>query len=65
MTAKPPPPKTAPRPRGRPEMPPELRRAERMHWRTTPQRKARAQALADAAGLTLSAWLDRLVDRAR
>ncbi len=40
-------------------------RDARVEWRTTPERKARAQEKADAAGMTLAAWLDSLVDRAK
>lgn len=49
--------------RGRPPVEGETRSA-RVEWRTTPSRKARAEEAAAAAGLTLSAWLDRTVDAA-
>lgn len=52
------------RPPGRPKGSGEGRDA-RAEWRTTPERKARAQAMADAAGMTLAAWLDSLVDKAK
>lgn len=50
---------------GRPPLPPGAGRTARVEWRTTDARKARAHQLADAAGLTLSAWLDGLIERAR
>lgn len=53
------------KPVGRPPLPPGAGRTARVEWRTTDARKARAQLLADAAGLTLSAWLDGLIERAR
>lgn len=37
-------------------------RTARVEWRTTPERKALAEQQAVAAGLSLSAWLDRAVD---
>jgi hypothetical protein len=40
-------------------------KTERMDWRTTKTRKTRAKNLAADAGLTLNAWLDRLVDQAQ
>lgn len=52
-------------PLGRPPLPPGAGRTARVEWRTTPATKTRAQELADAAGLPLSAWLDGLVERAR
>lgn len=51
--------------RGRPALPPGDGRSARVEWRTTQARKARAQQLADAAGMTLAAWLDKRVDAAR
>jgi hypothetical protein len=47
---------------GRPPLPDGAGKTARVEWRTTDARKARAQELADAAGLSLSAWLDGLVD---
>lgn len=52
-------------PIGRPPLPAGAGRTARVEWRTTDARKVRAQQLADAAGLTLSAWLDGLIERAR
>lgn len=52
-------------PLGRPPLPASEARTARIEWRTTEQRKARAAAIAHAQGLSLSAWLDGLVDRAR
>lgn len=49
---------------GRPPLPEGEGRTARVEWRTTAERKARAQALADAAGLSLSGLLDELVDGA-
>jgi len=40
-------------------------RVARFEWRTTPDRKAKAERLALAAGLTLAAWLDKRIDLAR
>lgn len=60
-----PPEKTPPRPRGRPTLRPGVGRNARIEWRTTAERRERAQRMADAAGITLSAWLDRRIDRAR
>jgi hypothetical protein len=48
--------------RGRPYLPPGEGKTARVEWRTTPERKARAQRLADRAGVPLSKWLDRQVD---
>lgn len=52
-------------PLGRPPLPPGAGRTARVEWRTTADRKARAQQLAESAGQPLSTWLDTLVDRAR
>ena len=60
MTTTPP-----PKRRGRPPLPTGAGKIAAINWRTTDARKARAQALADAAGLTLSAWLDLRVDKAK
>ena len=57
--------KTPPRGRGRPAMPPGAGRNARIEWRTTQERREKAQRLADAAGVTLAAWLDRRIDSAR
>lgn len=46
-------------------LPPGAGRTARVEWRTTADRKARAQQLAESAGQPLSTWLDTLVDRAR
>ena len=47
---------------GRPPLPHGEGKTARVEWRTHADRKARAQAMADAAGLSLSAWLDSVVD---
>lgn len=47
---------------GRPPLPVGEGKTARVEWRTTDARKVRAQELADAAGLSLSMWLDGLVD---
>ena len=47
---------------GRPPLPDGKAKTGRVEWRTHADRKARAQALAGAAGLSLSAWLDSVVD---
>lgn len=47
---------------GRPPLPEGQGKTARVEWRTTDVRKARAQELADAAQMSLSAWLDDLVD---
>ena len=54
-----------PRKPGRPPLPPGAGKDARVEWRTHPQTKEKALALAAAAGLSLSQWLDRLVMRAR
>ena len=46
----------------RPPLPDGKAKTGRVEWRTHADRKARAQALAGAAGLSLSAWLDSVVD---
>ena len=53
-----------PRPVGRPRMGGYVHRSARIELRTTPDLRAKAQRLADAAGLTLSAWLERCIDTA-
>jgi len=57
--------KTSLRPRGRPTLPPGAGRVARIEWRTTPKRREKAQRLAEAAGLTLAAWLDQRIDNAK
>lgn len=46
---------------GRPPLPEGDGKNARIEWRTTEARKARAQELAAASGVSLSAWLDTLV----
>lgn len=48
---------------GRPPLPDGEGKTARVEWRTTDARKARAQELATTAGVSLSAWLDALVDQ--
>lgn len=50
--------------RGRPRGSGEGRTA-RVEWSTTPERKERVRALAEAAGLSVAAWLDARVDSAK
>jgi len=50
---------------GRPPLPEGEGRTARVEWRTTPDRKEKAARLADAAGQSLSAWLDARVDKVR
>lgn len=40
-------------------------KSERIEWRTTPERKAKTQRLANAAGQSVSQWLDGRIDAAR
>lgn len=56
---------TPPRPRGRPPAAPDEARSARVEIRTTRARKAKAERLAAAAGLSLAAWWERAVDRAK
>lgn len=58
---KPPEPKKA----GRPTLPPGAGKLARIEIRTTPERKAKAERLAADAGLSLAAWWERQVDKAR
>ena len=51
--------------RGRPALPDGEGKTARVEWRTTDDQKAKAQRLADAAGMSLSAWLDARIDKAR
>lgn len=56
---------TPPRPRGRPRLAIGEGRQTPITWRTTAERRIKALRLATAAGLTLSAWLDKRIDVAR
>lgn len=56
---------TSPRPRGRPALAPDRARTARIEIRTTQARRAKAERLAAAAGLSLSAWWESAIDRAR
>lgn len=53
-----------PRPRGRPALPPGEGRTARLEWRTTDALKARAEAAALAADVSVSVWIDQQVMRA-
>lgn len=50
-----------PRKRGRPVLPPGAAKTSRVQWLTTPTVHAQAKVLAEAAGLSLSAWLTRRI----
>lgn len=50
--------------RGRPPVPPEARKDARVELRVHPDTKAAWQAKADAAGISLSAWIERTLDQA-
>ena len=51
--------------RGRPPVPPEARKDARVELRVHPDTKAAWQANADAAGLSLAAWIEATLDRAK
>ena len=51
--------------RGRPRAEPGEGKEARVEMRTTPERKAKALRLAEAAGLSLTQWWERAIDRAR
>lgn len=53
------------RPRGRPSVPADERRSERIELRTTAALRAKAERLATADGITVSAWLERRIVTAR
>ena len=55
-------PKAAP---GRPPLPPGEGKEARASLRTTPERLAKADRLANAAGLSRNAWLEQLIDLAK
>ena len=50
---------------GRPAFPPGAGKTARVELRVTPDTKAAWQAKADAAGLTLQAWIERALGRAK
>lgn len=50
---------------GRPPLPPGEGKEARASLRTTPERLAKADRLAKAAGLSRNEWLERLIDAAR
>lgn len=54
-----------PKPRGRPPLPPDQRKAERLELRTTAVRLAKLQRLAQSAGVSANAWLEQRIDAAR
>lgn len=53
------------KPRGRPRLEPGAGKEARVEIRTTPERKAKAERLAGALGLSLAGWWERAIDRAR
>ncbi len=53
-----------PKRRGRPPLPEGASKQARVELRTTPERKAKAERLAQRDGLSLSTWLERLIDAA-
>ena len=50
---------------GRKPLPPGDGKTARIEWRTTAELKAHVQALATAAGVSVSQWLDALVAKAK
>ena len=50
---------------GRKPLPPGDGKTARIEWRTTADLKANVQALATAAGVSVSQWLDALVAKAK
>ena len=53
------------KPRGRPRAEPGEGKEARVEMRTTPERKAKALRLAQAADLSLTQWWEKAIDRAR
>ncbi len=53
------------KPRGRPALPEGAGKVARVELRVLPAAKAAWQAKATAAGLTLQAWIERALGRAR
>ena len=53
------------KPRGRPPKEPGDGKEARVEIRTTPARKAKAERLARALGLSITGWWERAIDRAR
>jgi hypothetical protein len=51
--------------RGRPPLAPGETKDTPISWRSTAARRDKAQRLADEAGISMAAWLDRLIDRAK
>lgn len=56
---------TKPKPPGRPRLPPGEGKEVRASLRTTPERLAKADRLAEEAGLSRNQWLERLIDAAK
>lgn len=54
-----------PKPPGRPPLPPGEGKEVRASLRTTPERLAKADRMARAAGLSRNEWLERLIDAAK
>ena len=50
---------------GRPPLPPGEGKEVRASLRTTPERLAKADRLAEAAGMSRNAWLEGLIDKAK
>ena len=50
---------------GRKPLPPGAGKPERIELRTTPELLAKAQRLADAAGVSRNAWIESLIARAK
>ena len=47
---------------GRPPLPPEQRKAERLELRTTPARLAKLRRLAEIAGVSVNAHIEQWID---
>ena len=58
-------PDSAPKRRGRPTLQPGRGKQARIELRTSDELAEKAQRLADAAGVSRNAWIERLIERAR
>jgi len=56
---------TEPRKMGRPRLPPEQRKGERLELRTTAARVAKLRRLAQSAGVSANSWMEQRIDLAR